>query len=256
MIFVLKSILFILFTTSAFFAHAVYNGTDIPIEQIKRTHRIKLEQNQMILSPCSATFISDYTILTAAHCVDKLNLESDIFFHSNENRFEVESIFIPLEYFKSQNRYRAAIGSTSEIHYHRTLALNDIAIINLKRAVLGDYMQVELVFEKTFENAPVTVAGTGYTKFNHEENYFYNNPLKAHGRELELSVFGSGVYFVKGESLNDYITTPGDSGGPMFLGNSNKQIAVLRGSSATLSRSASIYTPIYLHQHFIEKYSK
>ena len=58
---------------------------------------------------------------------------------------------------------------------------------------------------------------------------------------------------VKGENHSDHLTAPGDSGGALIQ--DKKLIGVIRGSSSTANEAASIFTPLWKHQEFIERYS-
>lgn len=252
----LKSLIFIILSLKLQIAFAIYNGNEFSNIEDNLVFQIQLEQDNSKDYPCSATIISDFTFLTAAHCVDRLNIEKEIILHVRGNHYVVESLYIPLDYFPAQVAYQENIGTINEIKYHRNLALYDLAIINTKLALPRMYKRSELLFQREIEGLSVWVVGTGYTNFDKESQKFYNSPNSAHFRELKLSILDNEVYMVKGSNLNDFVTAPGDSGGSLYITGTNMQIGVLRGSSATPTKSASISTPVYLHQDFIQRFSK
>lgn len=253
----LRFLIFILVSLKLQFVYGIYNGSEFSKIEDNLVFQIRFEQDSHTGSPCSATIINDFTFLTAAHCVDKLSIDREIILHVGENSFEVESLYIPLEYFTAQTTYQESIGTIDEIKYHRNLALFDLAIVNTKQELPGNYKRSKPLFKKDVDTStPVWVVGAGYIKFNKDSQQFYKNPTSAHYRELELSVLDNEVYMVKGDNLDDYVTAPGDSGGSMFIAGTNVQIGVVRGSSATPTNSASIFTPVYLHKEFIQTFSK
>jgi V8-like Glu-specific endopeptidase len=230
---------------------AIFNGTELTKSNV---YKIKIEQSKRISFPCTSTLISKYSFLTAAHCVDTLDLHRDIFINIGKDRFEVASIYIPLKYYEDMNLYN--ISKQKSVKYHRQLALNDIAIINFKKLLPKSYMMTKLSFDKAMVDSKVLAIGYGLTKYNDKNETFYNDPDFPHKRSFELSILKNNAFMVKGKSLYDYTTTLGDSGGPLYLKNTKIQIGVLRGSSPTKTKSASIYTPVRLHKNFILKYSK
>ncbi|MFT6630458.1 MAG: hypothetical protein ACJAS4_000396 [Bacteriovoracaceae bacterium] len=251
-----KILIFIILSLKLQVVYAIYNGSEFSNIEDDLVFQVQFEQGHHTDAPCSATIISDFTFITAAHCVDKLNISKKILLHIKDEKFEVESLYIPLEYFTADTVYKKSLGTIDEIKYHRNLALFDLAIVNVKARLPESYNRSEPIFQKEVEGISVWVVGAGYTNYNNETRKFYNNPGSTHYRVQELSVLDSEVYMVKGSGFDDYITTPGDSGGSMFIADSNKQIGVLRGSSATTTESASIFTPIHIHQEFIQKFSK
>jgi hypothetical protein len=252
-----KSIrVFLYISIVALLINAVYNGNRFSSLDGPYVYEIRFEQTGNIDYPCSATIISDFTFLTAAHCADRLDLSSSIYLNSNEGRFLVESIFIPLAYYDASSKYRSDIKTKSEIDSHRNLAQFDIAIINMKTVIPLTFNRIQLSFDEIADGSSVVAMRTSNTM--HEQgpeklNHLFSAP---EGRKLLLTTLDNGIYLVKGKSSTDFITKLGDSGGALLLESTNKQIAVLRGSSSTAREFASIYTPLSLHQSFIKKYSK
>ncbi|MBT4790859.1 MAG: trypsin-like serine protease [Halobacteriovoraceae bacterium] len=237
-------------------SHAIYNGVEHSNLKTSYVYKIEMEQDGHVDYPCSSTIISEHSFLTAAHCVDRLDINKDIYINVNGDRFKVEKLYIPIAYFDASKLYIQSFNTPDEVKNHQHLALFDIAIVNVKLPLPQGYRTVELLFNEVSLGSKVLATGYGFTMYDFEKESFYNSPTVPYERNLDLETLANGVYIVKGRDLADFITAPGDSGGPLLLEGTNKQVGILRGSSATDSSSASIYTPIYLHQKFIQLFSK
>lgn len=252
---ILFFLIFLLLLSSE--SKAICNGVMSNRIDAQYVHKIEMKQYGYLKSPCSATLIKKRTILTAAHCIDKLNLNNEISVRLNGTELEVEKIFVPIGYYDAYSRYIYSQNLEEKTHFHRETAFYDIAIINLKKPIPSKLKRAYLQLDgETANGANVKAVGFGYTHYNLQTSFFYNSPTVPFERSASLNKLSNNVYILYGRGLKDFLTSPGDSGGPLFISGTNIQIGVLRGSSATKKTSASIYAPLYKHRHFIEKFAK
>lgn len=200
--------------------------------------------------PCSASVISNRTLLTSAHCVDKIDLRSDIKIVHQDETFKVATIFVPLSYYPEIEQFHSAQTYQERLLYHRSTAQYDIALINLEQDLPASYKPLKISFKKPSVGKQVKVIGVGLTQSSHLlKNVSVNT---ARMRIGTLHILPNQVLMVKGEHHSDHITAPGDSGGALLEGES--LIGVIRGSSSTHLTAASIFTPLWMHKNFILKY--
>ena len=246
-------------------AAAIYNGTPAFLQRQELVYAVDISQDTVEVENCSGTVISDYTILTAAHCTAHLDLDAGQTVKLLGREYEVEDIFVPLSYYEASNKYYDALYSVEEdkklynkvlLSSHRNVALHDLSLITLRKEVSSHVNRVQLIYKPTQSKTLVDIMGMGLMYMNKNTFEFYGVPDQLYFHSLYMRVLDNGVYIIEGKDLFDYMTTPGDSGGAMLLPFTNMQIGVLRGSSAEPDRAASIFTPIYLHEEFIKKFLK
>lgn len=243
----LRLFLLLLFSLSSYAINqGSLSGTNLQNSVIKIQFLWKVRPDM----PCSGVIISSYTILTAAHCVDKIDLSKPIFMIHGKFKFKVESIFVPLEYYPAIKKYHNPPSGGNLADIHRNIAQFDIAVINLRSELNDHYRPLKVYYEKMFSGVLVKTVGTGLIK----NGSFYTPTDYAHERIGKLQVLPQGIYLIPGKNLDDPITSPGDSGGALIY--ENKVIGIVRGLSSTQTKSASIYTPIIKHRLFIQKFAK
>lgn len=230
--------------------HALPRGEPVPPELENSIIKIKLKWREDPDMPCSATVIGKRSVLTAAHCVEKIDLRSQISLLHMDNQFSVDSIFVPLKYYPAIQEYYLAQDFNEKLKAHRKTALYDIAIINLTESLPLRYKPIDLSFEPPRAGKQVKIVAAGLSRviFKH----FIIPVETARFRLGELEVLPNNIFMVRGEDFSDPVTAPGDSGGALL--ESEKLIGVIRGSSATQTEAASIFTPLWLHKEFIQKY--
>ena len=243
----LRLILLLLFSAQSF---AINQGT--PSAQLLQRSVIKIQFLWKMSPdmPCTGVIISSYTLITAAHCVDKISLKSALYMVHGKNKFSVESIYVPLEYYPAIKKYHNPPSGGNLMEIHRGVAQFDIAVVNLKIPFNSYYRPIGVNYDDLHAGVKITTVGAGKVKRG-SKNLHTNLAYQRHGK---LQILPLGVYLVKGKNLNDPITSPGDSGGALLY--KNKLIGIIRGSSFNKSEAATIYTPLRKHQSFINKYIK
>ncbi|MAZ48105.1 MAG: hypothetical protein CME65_06060 [Halobacteriovoraceae bacterium] len=231
-------------------AHALPRGEPVPQELESSIIKIRLKWKEKPDMPCSATVIGNKSVLTAAHCVEKIDLRSQINLLHNDYQFSVDSIFVPLKYYPAIQEYYLAQDFNEKLRAHRKTALYDIAIINLSESLPLNYKPIELSFEPPHAGKQIKIVAAGLTRVIFK--YFITPVETARFRLGELEILPNKIFMVRGEDFSDPVTAPGDSGGALL--ESEKLIGVIRGSSATQTEAASIFTPLWLHKEFIQKY--
>ena len=197
--------------SDSFLSPKIHNGTKTNQYPFVAELLFKYTQNSSWQSICSATLISPYTLVTAAHCVcdgagsscqiDQTNSPNkDLYgvFLQNAGFFEVESIAIPEGF---------------SFPYH------DYAVINLVKPVQG-VEAAKLGNEKLLLDSDATIVGYGLKSSGAGEH----TGLKRTGNMTTASCAARGV----GLSDNSFIcwnstatteaanTCSGDSGGALF----------------------------------------
>ena len=234
---------------------AIIHGHQVENTMANSVVKIQFHWKQNPDMPCSATVIGQHSLLTAAHCVDKINLNTSIKVIINgQEALKVKNIFVPMKYYNSIEQYHRSTNYQDRLLYHRQTALYDLAIVNLQLKLPKNLKPVRLDFRPINAGKAVEIVGSGLTQYHYINKYFYQETDKPLKRSQYLEILANGVYMAKGNTKIDFITAPGDSGGALFLANTLNQIGVIRGSSATPDVSASIFTPIWKHKKFILKY--
>ncbi len=229
----------------------------------------QLKFKQITVShPCSGVRVSDYSFLTAAHCVDHLDLSKKMFLITGKHEFKIEAIYIPLEFYPAIGRYQKAQEDNKNckktencpITYTELKAANslvskfDIAIINLSQKMPSELKisfihYSELKIGKSYE-----VVGTGFKKYNPIKGFFDDNNERT-ARVEPVFKSPDDIFYFSGRSLNDYLTGTGDSGAAIF----NKEghvIALNRGTYEHDGKAGSLLIPLSKHKAFIKKYLK
>lgn len=235
---------------------AIYQGLEVKDKEYNYNQKIRVGNDKQKGSPCSAVIISRFTLMTAAHCLDNLILSKDMFLYIQRKKMQIEYVWIPLEYFDNIKFYFQAKEYEHKKRYHRLLAKYDIGIITLKRSLPKRFNHAKLNFEEQFSGSEVSVFGLGHTKYNKREDEFYGTPKYPMRRDHKLIKLENDTFLVTGINNDDFITTPGDSGGGLFLKGTHELIGITRGSSFTNYTSGSIFTPLYLLRSFILRYIK
>ena len=229
----------------------IYDGHEDASQNFKVVHKLKTFQNGAFVGPCTATIISDYSILTAAHCLDTNGENSIKELSISKHKYKVQKIHIPNSYRKTSNTYYKLIRHLNELNsrsitsswsnqdnedwYHTQqllqeahigLARSDIAIIITKRKISIELKRVKLNFDLHMEGIRVNAVGYGWLKSRHIKK---THPQIPHFILEVLKNENDGTLGINSQTSIGSITTPGDSGGPLLLDSSHEQIGVLRG---------------------------
>ena len=114
--------------------------------------------------PCSASVIGHKTLLTAAHCVDKIDLRRKIYVNHLDLSFQVDSIYVPLAYYPAIRNFHQAQTYQEKLYHHRNTARYDIALINLSSSLPRRYRPIKIDFRKSAEGKQVKIVGVGLTR--------------------------------------------------------------------------------------------
>lgn len=205
--------IYILFISIFAFAHSewegIWNGREIaPNHPLARTVAL-LEFEDGVY--CSATFLSRTTLLTAAHCLRHRNAtEVSVKMRGNENQWVVKPAFQlethpDFSYVQKPNR--------------QVILKNDLALVHLAEPFEIEVTPAQISSRKwELGQAPfeVTDAGFGWGSRTLKLKILRTGKMKAHIERLEL--LGNRVGLREEMSSARQIACPGDSGGPVFLG--------------------------------------
>lgn len=229
----------------------------------------QLKFKQITVShPCSGVRVSDYSFLTAAHCVDHLDLSKKMFLITGKHEFKIEAIYIPLEFYPAIGRYQKAQENNKKckstkncsVTYNELKTTNafvskfDIAIINLSQKIPSKFKasQIDYSVPKVGEN--YEVVGTGFKKYDPQRGFFDDNNERT-ARVEPVFKSPDGIFYFSGKDINDYLTGTGDSGAGVF----NKEghvIALNRGTYEHDGKAGSLLIALSKHKAFIQKYLK
>jgi V8-like Glu-specific endopeptidase len=269
------SIIFLSLYCVSFLCFGVYDGYEDKTQKFKNVHELKLLEDGKFVGPCTATIISDYAILSAAHCFDaKDKTEVSL----SKHKYKIKEIHTPSNYQEKSNTYYELISRLSILNLksitpswnaqdseewyfsqillnsiHIDLAKNDIAILITEKKISKKLKRTKLNFDVPLEGVRVYAVGYGWLK---NQQMKKKHPEVPHYRSEVITNAKSGTLGINSQTNIDKITTPGDSGGPLLLDSSHEQIGVLRGQVSFLTWNRSIYTPLSNHKEFILKILK
>ena len=216
---------------------------------------------------CSATILSRYTILTAAHCVSHLKHRNKNFINIQKKRFRIKKIHTLKSFKPAQKKFLEAAARDdlcintslcSEIREevrlkYVSVTLYDIALINLVDTLKGSVNIISLDFDPPAPWDPIHMVGHGFVKHSLDKG-FYLQPKVPYIKKGALEVLPNGIYAAFGLYPSDYLTAPGDSGGAL-LNEQYQQIGIISGAYTNERfESGSIFVPLRVHEDFIDKF--
>lgn len=288
-----KFFLSLILTSYCLNCEAVWNGREASRDEYQNVYRLSFSYkartgffsflSRTITGPvCTATAIGRFTILTAAHCVQVVRNYQNVSVNLDGESFPLEKVAIPDAYFPLADKYneidKRRNNVLNEIREYRQIPVNlqkklnslvaeiipihmklanyDMAIITTKKALSNKIVLTKLKLSPITVGERVEVVGFG--SISKDLNGFYfNTPTKPHYREEVLTDIIGGYLEVSAKSDADFITTPGDSGGPLLLSNSQEQIGVLRGAASNAKNiNASQFLYLYEQKNFILSHLK
>ncbi len=240
----------------------IIDGVEDNQKEYENVYKIAFKSSGDIYPHCTATIIDDYTVLTAAHCTDQIRAGKRLKLLIEGRSYKVLAISIPNAYYSlskafydSQDRLDLdPLNSALQLDYakkHKAVTQYDIALIKLKYKLSKLFKKTRLNFQKQYEGTAVTAVGYGYLSYEQTPSgIIYNNPLNPFYR---LETISRNEEFIElfSRSIDDQITSAGDSGSPLLL-ESKEQVGVLRGININSNYISSIYAPLSLHIEFIK----
>ncbi|RZA09419.1 MAG: S1 family peptidase [Proteobacteria bacterium] len=171
---------------------------------------------------CSATFLSSRTLLTAGHCAEKKRAADLTITLQNKNGSWEQRAASALT---AHPQYSHRVG-WDKTHYIR----NDVAIIQLATPFSFKVRTVKLTQAPTLMAAgqwqAITDAGYGYAKPSAEGAVLRRGSME--GRVTAIEAFEQRLGLDQRKNAANQNACPGDSGGPVFLGDASslQQLAV------------------------------
>ncbi len=219
-------VFFVGFVCSSFASTQITNGVTIEDDEMGYVVKVKAYFDGSHAQSCTATFVSDSTLITAAHCIDSLG--------ATTNRVEITR--------------GNGLGALSRLifrhpEYYYRGALNDVAVIVFEDKTSDQWIPVANVYPRAGD----AIELVGYGKFNHFER---GDGVKRKGtNQIELvntrinfnaESKPSNATFGPGENAGNSL---GDSGGPMF----DQVTGRLVGVASTVDSTTNLQAQLHCH---------
>lgn len=195
----------------------VENGSEVPAsDPLRRSVALMVAPNHS----CSASFLTETTLLTAGHCM-KGDAPSQVKIRIRDS----SGVWF-------EERAKALIrhpGYKIEKFITGTFVANDFGLIKLRRGLNGVRVRPLRIFDiRSSEGRPafaVHVLGYGQIKKNRPSSVLRTGRMAAAVSPLQVFYGEIGLKMVPADS-NHQATCPGDSGGPVILDDAAKRTLV------------------------------
>lgn len=193
---------------------AVVNGITVEIDEYKSVAQLLVIDKKNNAASCSGFFISDSTLITAAHCVQ-------------------DSKKVLLASFGAEKIKKKPTANNVILHpnFNAEKKLNDIAVIIFQNDTAKTFEELNLneISIKEIQSSELVIVGYGFSTLPYENDpgyKDYSKLLKRKGSLTPIRIFQSSSESLHGEhiySINEGIssgntaTSPGDSGAPVFF---------------------------------------
>lgn len=226
---------------------------------------------------CTGTVIGDYTILTASHCTSKAQKSYDLEVEIKNIRLKVDKIIAPREYEINYKKWRklynkflrfqkyadkhdpyfqqklSAFEKQSRLAFMHLTSF-DIALIRTKEKIPTSIPRTRINFAPQNFGEQIYAVGFGHVGYSQiRRAYIY--PKLPNYRLEQLSNIQHNCLEVFSRSIEDKITTMGDSGAPLITHEGHEQIGVLGGTVNYSQKTSSVFADLGKLRTFIQKYS-
>lgn len=248
----------------------IINGQAATNDELENVVKLGVTYTGGIKTHCTATVIGSKTILTAGHCLEYYMANPDFKnITLNEQSFTIKKFVTPPGFNERYKRFLELFKKAKDVNFspnkdvteeytksHLDLASYDLAIINTNERL--HFIRTKLSFRPVSIATQVVIAGYGYTKYSYTKDkgwsyktndglYYGYNSIS--NNTLYYSIDGKLI----GGKSDSALTAPGDSGSPLLLKDSLKQVGVLRGSTEQEGIDSSIFVPILPWKKFIKQ---